>query len=54
VRIDSVCHHCGRPLRVIVTDALDVRAMSPGATPLLFMPDMNWRAFRGANIIHDY
>ena len=39
---------------MIVADDLDARVVSAGATPLLFMPDMNWTTFRGANIIHDY
>ena len=28
--------------------------ISVGASPLLFEPDMDWKSFSGANIIHDY
>ncbi|MGB9106562.1 MAG: hypothetical protein WCC59_17555 [Terriglobales bacterium] len=52
VRIESSCRHCARPLTIEVDDDLGV--LSPGASPLLFEPDMNWQSFHGRNIIHDY
>ena len=30
------------------------QALSLGASPLLFEPDMDWNTFSGTNIIHDY
>jgi hypothetical protein len=54
VRIDSSCHHCSRPLTIEVDDDLGWRVLSPGASPLLFEPDMDWQSFHGPNIIHDY
>ena len=37
-----------------VDEELVWKVVSAGASPLLFEPDMNWKAFSGANIIHDY
>jgi hypothetical protein len=54
VHINSECRHCSRRLVLEVDDELDWYAVSAGATPLLFMPDIKWKGFRGANIIHDY
>lgn len=54
VRIDSECKHCARPLTLEVNEGLEWKVNSAGAAPLLFEPDMNWEAFAGANIIHDY
>lgn len=54
VRIDSECKHCSRPLLLEVNEELAWNVVSEGTSPLLFEPDMNWQAFSGANIIHDY
>jgi hypothetical protein len=54
VRIDSECRHCSKPLRIEVDQELHWRVQSPGASPLLFEPDMQWDTFRGPNIVHDY
>jgi hypothetical protein len=54
VRIDSECHHCARPLALKVDEELGWRVLSRDASPLLFEPEIDWNAFRGHNIIHDY
>jgi len=42
------------PLSIEVNDELRWRVQSPGARPLLFEVDIQWNAFQGHNIIHDY
>jgi len=37
-----------------VDEELRWRVLSPGASPLLFEPAMNWDTFGGPNIVHDY
>jgi len=37
-----------------VDEQLRYRVLSPGASPLIFEPDIDWKSFRQANIIHDY
>jgi hypothetical protein len=54
VRIESECAHCARPLSLEVNEELRWRVLSPGASPLLFEPTMNWDTFRAPNIVHDY
>lgn len=54
VHIDSQCHHCARPLTLEVDDELRWRVLSPGASPLLFEPTMDWPNFHAPSIVHDY
>ena len=54
IRIDSECKHCSRPLIIEVDEELAWNVISVGASPLLFEPDIDWKSFSGANIIHDY
>ena len=54
MRIDSECSHCAKPLSLEVDDELRWKIRSPGASPLLFEPDVQWSTFHGQNIIHDY
>ena len=54
VRIESSCRHCALPIVIEVDDDLRWQVLTPGVSPLLFEPDMNWQDFRGPNIIHDY
>jgi hypothetical protein len=37
-----------------VDQELHCRVLTPGASPLLFEPDISWGTFQGLNIIHDY
>lgn len=54
VQTTSECKHCARPLVIEVDDDLAWKVISADAAPVLFEPHMNWGAFGGANIIHDY
>jgi hypothetical protein len=54
VRIDSECRHCSRPLALEVDQELRWRVLSPGISPLLFEPTMDWANFHAPSIVHDY
>ena len=54
IRVDSECHHCSRPLIFDVDEELGWQVLVRGASPLLFEPEIQWRTFRGPNIIQDY
>jgi len=41
-------------LAIEVDEQLRFQVLSGGTSPLIFEPDMDWKNFRGANIIHDY
>jgi hypothetical protein len=52
--IESACAHCGKPLHISVDSELNSQVREEEAEPLLFEPDVDWKTFKGANIINDY
>jgi hypothetical protein len=54
VKIDSECAHCGQKLHLTFDSELAWSVEESDADPLVFEPDIDWRHFKGANIIHDY
>src|SRR5258708_31220812 len=44
-RIETVCGDSGRPLSLSVDSDLSWKVHSPDATPLIFVPSINWDAF---------
>jgi hypothetical protein len=54
VEIATSCAHCGQAMHLVVDERLRWRVREPGADPHLFMPQVDWAAFHGPNIIHDY
>ena len=54
VTIRTECAHCGRALELGVDSDLNVDVRDAGAEPLVFVPEVDWRAFRGPNIIDAY
>jgi hypothetical protein len=54
VEISTACAHGGRPMHITVDDRLKWRSRERGADPILFVPTVDWRSFRGRNIIGDY
>jgi len=54
IEIESECAHCGRTLHICVDSELNSQVREKGAEPLLFEPDVDWKTFKGANIIDDY
>lgn len=54
VIIDTACAHCGRPMRIHLDSAMRFDVDESDAEPLLFEPDVDWRTFKGANILDAY
>jgi hypothetical protein len=54
VELQSECAHCGKALHISVDSELNSKVRETDADPLLFEPDVDWKTFKGANIIHDY
>ncbi len=52
--IETKCKHCGRPMNIEMDSNLNYHMEDEHARPLVFMPDINWAAFREPNIIHAY
>jgi hypothetical protein len=54
VELESERAHCGKALHISVDSELNSQVRERDAEPLLFEPDVDWKTFKGANIIHDY
>ncbi len=54
VEIATSCAHCGRAMHLVVDEHLRWRVRESGADPHLFLPEIDWAAFQGRNIIDDY
>jgi len=54
IDLESECAHCGKPLHISIDSELNSQVREKDAEPLLFEPDVDWDAFKGANIINDY
>jgi hypothetical protein len=54
VEVESECAHCKQALHISVDSDLNSQVREKDADPLLFEPDVDWKSFKGANIINDY
>lgn len=54
VEITTSCAHCGDRMRIVVNEQLKWRVIEDDASPRVFLPQIDWRSFRGRNIIGDY
>jgi hypothetical protein len=54
IEIETACAHCDQGLHLMLDSELQCSVKEPEATPLLFVPDVDWAHFTGPNIIHDY
>ena len=53
-RVRTICAISGRPLRLNIDSDVSWRVDRRSVQPLLFVPSLDWRAFRAPNIIDDY
>jgi len=54
VEVETSCAHCGQAMHILVDERLRWRTRERGADPRVFLPKIDWAAFRGKNIIDDY
>ena len=54
VKIDSECAHCGQNIHLIFDTELAWSVGKNDTDLLVFEPEVDWRHFKGANILHDY
>ena len=54
VEISTSCAQSGRALHIVVDHEMRWRVRERGANPRVFIPQIDWSAFRGANIIDAY
>ena len=54
VTIETACGHCGRLMSMTVSSDVKVSIHDEDASPLVFMPQVDWQTFAEPNIIHAY
>ena len=54
VTINTRCAYSGDPLQIELDSRLKYRVMEETARPMVFMPQVDWEAFRDPNIIDAY
>ena len=54
VTIRSQCAHCDEPLEIRIDSSLAWRVATPGATPLVFLPLVDFAKLRAESIIDDF
>jgi hypothetical protein len=52
--IATSCAPTGRKLTIETSSSGNVRALEPGASPLLFEPQIDWERFKKPHIIDDF
>jgi hypothetical protein len=54
VRVDTECHHCGKPLTLEIDSEMNIRVEEAGASPLVFTPDVVPFEVEGPSIVDDF
>ena len=50
VRIETECAHCKQPLRLEIDSELQIKAVEPGAEPLVFVPLVDFKTLKDPSI----
>lgn len=54
VEVETRCKHCGRALHQAIDGDMHVSVREADASPLVFMPDVDWDNFAERTIIDSY
>jgi hypothetical protein len=54
VEVETQCKHCGRALHFTIDSNMHASVRGSDATPLVFMPDVDWSHFAERTIIDSY
>jgi hypothetical protein len=54
VEVETKCQDCGAGMHINLDSEMKVSVREPGATPLVFMPDIDWEHFTEPTIIDAY
>jgi hypothetical protein len=54
VEIETKCVHCDQIMHITVDSNMQVSVRENEATPLVFMPDVDWAKFAERTIIDSY
>ena len=54
VEIETECACCSKPMTLEVDSDMNIRVMSPGASPLVFIPEVDFETLPDPSIIHAF
>ena len=54
VTVETTCHHCSEPIVLEVDREMHIRVDSPGAAPVVFVPDVAVFDVAAPSIIDDF
>jgi hypothetical protein len=52
--IQTTCAHCSWPIEVEVTSSLAYRVRTPGSSPVISVPLVNFKRLKDPSIIHAF
>jgi len=54
IEIETKCKHCEQSLHILIDSNMNVTVREQEATPLVFIPDVDWNNFAEQTIIDAY
>ena len=54
VIVESECHHCDEPIALVIDNDMNVEVTTPGARPMVFVPDVVPFDVDGPDIVDDF
>jgi len=54
IEVETLCKHCKRELHLTIDSRMQFSVHEPGASPLVFMPEIDWANFAERTIIDAY
>jgi hypothetical protein len=51
VQIDTICHHCDRPIQLNISSEPEIRVLESGAEPIVTLPMVNVGRLEDPSII---
>jgi hypothetical protein len=54
VEVETNCKHCSQEMHFTIDSNVRVSAHEPDASPVVFMPDVDWENFAERTIIDSY
>ena len=53
-QIETECAHCGQPIHIQIDSDLNYKVLEPDASPLVFVPNVNFATLKDPSIIDGF
>ena len=53
-QIETECAHCGTPIHIQIDSDLNYKVLEPDASPLVFVPNVNFATLKDPSIIDGF